>query len=159
MAEAIVDGSGIFVPARRIPVPITISTQAQGILSSIPELGHEPFPPMADVEAWGSYIDKTNKAIIGFTKQQAQTYPAKVASHKLSFSNLYESTPENLDPERDDFAILYLHGGGFIMGGGDAAIYAAWPIASLARTRIYSLDYRMIPEHPYPAALDDAVEA
>lgn len=56
-------------------------------------------------------------------------------------------------------AMLYLHGGGYI--GGAVAQYR-WLIGSLARcsqTCAFALEYRLAPEHPFPAALDDAIEA
>ncbi|MDT4891052.1 MAG: epsilon-lactone hydrolase [Pseudonocardiales bacterium] len=56
-------------------------------------------------------------------------------------------------------AILYLHGGGYTVGS--ARLYRALA-ANLARDSgavVYNLDYRLAPEHPYPAALDDAVAA
>jgi acetyl esterase/lipase len=58
---------------------------------------------------------------------------------------------------RRDRATLYLHGGGYVCGG----IETHRPItAELARTfdgGVVSIDYRLAPEHPYPAALEDAI--
>jgi epsilon-lactone hydrolase len=56
-------------------------------------------------------------------------------------------------------AVLYLHGGGYVMGRpahfrGLVAAYAA-----ASRCPFFTLDYRLAPEHPFPAALDDAVAA
>ncbi|MCW2494817.1 alpha/beta hydrolase [Jatrophihabitans sp.] len=56
-------------------------------------------------------------------------------------------------------AVLYLHGGGYVMG--TARMYRAMA-AHLARTAgavVYTLDYRLAPEHVYPAAVDDAEAA
>jgi epsilon-lactone hydrolase len=55
--------------------------------------------------------------------------------------------------------ILFLHGGGFIVGSPSLYRHFTWRIASAARARVLSLDYRLAPEHPFPAALDDAVTA
>jgi acetyl esterase/lipase len=56
-------------------------------------------------------------------------------------------------------AILYLHGGAYVASGPLA--YRAFAIALTRRTGIpvFVLDYRLAPEHPFPAALDDAVAA
>jgi acetyl esterase/lipase len=64
-----------------------------------------------------------------------------------------------LSASNEKRAIVYIHGGGFIMGGGEAAVNSAKSIAGLAQTRTYSIDYRMPPDHPFPAGLDDCVEA
>jgi acetyl esterase/lipase len=55
--------------------------------------------------------------------------------------------------------ILFLHGGGFIVGSPALYRHFTWRIASAARARVLSLDYRLAPEYPFPAALDDAVTA
>ena len=55
--------------------------------------------------------------------------------------------------------VLFLHGGGFIAGSPALYRQLTWRIASAARTLVLSLDYRLAPEHPFPAALYDAVAA
>lgn len=60
---------------------------------------------------------------------------------------------------RPDRHVLYLHGGGYVSGS--PALYRnfTWRIAAAARARVLALDYRLAPEHPFPAALDDAFAA
>jgi acetyl esterase len=53
-------------------------------------------------------------------------------------------------------AILYLHGGGFMKGDLDSSESIAWGFAELANAVVISVDYRLTPEHPYPAAFNDA---
>ena len=55
--------------------------------------------------------------------------------------------------------ILFLHGGGFIIGSPALYRHFTWRIASATRACVLSVDYRLAPEHPFPAALDDAVAA
>lgn len=56
-------------------------------------------------------------------------------------------------------AVLYLHGGGYTLGSPRTHRSLAAFLARSAGAVVYSLDYRLAPEHPYPAALDDAVAA
>ncbi|MHB8384738.1 MAG: alpha/beta hydrolase fold domain-containing protein, partial [Candidatus Binataceae bacterium] len=58
-----------------------------------------------------------------------------------------------------DRVILYLHGGGYVMGsiGTHRAMVAR--IARASNARALLIDYRLAPEHPFPAAVDDAVAA
>jgi acetyl esterase/lipase len=56
-------------------------------------------------------------------------------------------------------AILYLHGGGYTVGSARLYRGCAAYLAASAEAVVYNLDYRLAPEHPYPAALEDAVEA
>jgi epsilon-lactone hydrolase len=55
--------------------------------------------------------------------------------------------------------VLYLHGGAYAMGTAQASLGLASDVARRAQTRAITVDYRLAPEHPYPAALDDAVAA
>lgn len=56
-------------------------------------------------------------------------------------------------------AVLYLHGGAFVLGSARLYRGTAGYLARSAGAVVYNLDYRLAPEHVYPAALDDAVAA
>ena len=58
---------------------------------------------------------------------------------------------------RDDRGILYLHGGGYIMGSLDTHQELMARIALNTGVPVYGLDYRLAPENPWPRAIDDAV--
>jgi monoterpene epsilon-lactone hydrolase len=55
--------------------------------------------------------------------------------------------------------ILYLHGGGYVLGSPLLFRDLTWRLAKSARARVLCIDYRLAPEHPYPAALEDAIAA
>ncbi len=64
------------------------------------------------------------------------------------------------DCQRHDIAILHLHGGGYTLGFLPVFKHFAMKLARLGGdVPVFSLDYRVAPEHPYPAALDDACHA
>ena len=65
------------------------------------------------------------------------------------------SVPQS-DPNR---VVLYLHGGGYVIGSNTTHRELASRIARAARARVLVLDYRLAPEHPFPAAVDDATAA
>ena len=52
-------------------------------------------------------------------------------------------------------SIVYFHGGGWTMGGLDGADACCRRLANLTRSTVISVDYRLAPEHPFPAAIDD----
>jgi acetyl esterase/lipase len=60
---------------------------------------------------------------------------------------------------RPDRHILFLHGGGYVAGSPELYRHILWRFASAAGARVAAIDYRLAPEHPFPAALDDAVAA
>lgn len=59
----------------------------------------------------------------------------------------------------DDAVILYLHGGGYAIGSIATDRPLAARLALSAGIRALAIDYRLAPEHPFPAAIDDAVTA
>lgn len=59
----------------------------------------------------------------------------------------------------DDKALLYLHGGAYVMGSAQGYRALSSALGRAAGVRALSLDYRLAPEHPFPAAIDDAVAA
>ncbi len=60
---------------------------------------------------------------------------------------------------RADRHVLYLHGGGYRVGSAVTYRHFTWRMADAARARVLIIDYRLAPEHPFPAALDDALAA
>src|SRR6185436_850577 len=65
-----------------------------------------------------------------------------------------------LPPEAPaDRAVLYLHGGAYVLGSLATHRGLAGRIARAAGVRLLSLEYRLAPEHPFPAAIEDAMAA
>jgi epsilon-lactone hydrolase len=56
-------------------------------------------------------------------------------------------------------AILYLHGGGYVIGSINTHRALAGRLSRAAKARVLVIDYRLAPEHPFPAAVDDSVAA
>lgn len=55
--------------------------------------------------------------------------------------------------------LLYLHGGGYTIGNPELYRIFTWRLGEAACCRVLAIDYRLAPEHPYPAAVDDALAA
>jgi epsilon-lactone hydrolase len=84
--------------------------------------------------------------------------PADVAVERVTAAH---RPAEWLTPPgaRADAVVLYLHGGGYVIGSPRSHRHLAAAIARASGTRALLLDYRLAPEHPFPAALDDALAA
>lgn len=64
-----------------------------------------------------------------------------------------------LIPENVDGVYLHLHGGGMTLGSAAAMDKRNWPLAQACGVAVVSVDYRLAPEHPFPAGPDDAEAA
>tara|TARA_R110000868_G_scaffold393762_1_gene664862 strand:+ start:3098 stop:4009 length:912 start_codon:yes stop_codon:yes gene_type:complete len=75
----------------------------------------------------------------------------KVSANGVSAE--WSSTPN----ANQDRVILYVHGGGYVIGSVASHRHLVTELGRAAGTRTLSLDYRLAPEHPFPAAVDDAL--
>lgn len=83
--------------------------------------------------------------------------PKSVAREEIAVPVCGEwQRPSNAAPGR---SILYLHGGGYVFGSPRLMAPISCRLAAVARAPAFSLDYRLAPEHPCPAAIDDALAA
>ena len=82
--------------------------------------------------------------------------PAEVAVTEVVLGGV---AAERLVGGADGPIVLYLHGGGYVMGSPRSHRHLAAKLAAVISGEAFSLDYRMGPEAPFPAALDDAVAA
>ncbi|MDE1008604.1 MAG: alpha/beta hydrolase [Paraburkholderia fungorum] len=80
--------------------------------------------------------------------RDVEHYLGGVLSRRL----IPESAPTGL-------AVMYLHGGGYVLGSPGTHASLVSRLAQSAGCEFFAVDYRLAPEHPAPAALDDAVEA
>ena len=79
-----------------------------------------------------------------------------VRSARLAGRRSEVHEPRDGDPTR---TVLYLHGGGFRIGSVVTHRALAAHLAAVTGATVHLLDYRLAPEHPFPAALDDALAA
>jgi acetyl esterase/lipase len=88
----------------------------------------------------------------------AQALPADVTVTAAALGGVptAEITVSGIEPRH---VVLYFHGGVYVLGDAFQAAGLAAQIGRRTRARAISVDYRLAPEHPYPAAVDDALTA
>jgi len=85
-----------------------------------------------------------------------ELYPCDVETVTLGGVSADIVTPASgIAPENQDRILLNFHGGGFNSGAKERALVEALPIASVGRIKVATLDYRLAPEHVFPAASED----
>ncbi len=144
---------------RFIPVPRSVSVEAQRFLSmdlSAMSATEEIEP--GDKDGWRAQFAATNDMLATVLESLA-TVPVELETISVDGVPVYVVVPEALATEADLPVYFDIHGGGFTVGTGETCKVMAK--ASVARTgmKIWAPDYRMPPDHPYPAALDDCIAA
>jgi acetyl esterase/lipase len=83
-------------------------------------------------------------------------YPATMTSAVMGGVHVDIVEPKAAIPKRNRGRVLInLHGGGFMWGAGAGALSEAVPIAGTGQVKVVTVDYRMAPEHKFPAASED----
>ena len=143
-----IDAQGTAHVTRVVPLPQTVSPEARQFLARrIPD---EALPQtLAERRA----------------QTDAYTARARVAWSKICPNQIVESeiagvpvrivTPDGMPAANRDKVLMNLHGGGF---NSDSGSYTETiPIASYSKVKVVAVLYRLAPEHPFPAAVDDSV--
>lgn len=95
-----------------------------------------------------------------FCRQMARPRPAAIHAQDFSVPSAAGDVPVRLyKPGRAAIypCVLYMHGGGWILGNLDTNDSVGWGLAEGTGAAVVSVDYRLSPENPYPAAFDDCL--
>lgn len=127
------------------PVPLTVSQPAQRMLREPPQ------PVPATLEAQRQVCDRVQREL---GAKQLQRYGTRMQESAVAGVPVRIFTPPQMPAGNDECVLLNLHGGGFTKDAG--SITENVPIAALTGMRVLAVRYRMAPEFPFPAAVDDA---
>jgi len=109
---------------------------------------------------WRRLIASRNAASEQLSAPYAARLKAGVSAHPLGGVPTYVATPQGERLLDDRHVVFDIHGGALLFGGGEANVRFGTAAIALRTGRIaYGVDYRVPPDGPYPAALDDCVAA
>jgi monoterpene epsilon-lactone hydrolase len=124
-----------------------VSTEQAENLEAI--LRQSAFPPDTDINEQRQQL----KALIS-----AQPLPADVTVTPGALGGV-PTADITIDGVESRRVVLYFHGGVYVLGDAFQSAGLASQIGRLTSAKVISVDYRLAPEHPYPAAVDDALAA
>ena len=124
-----------------------MSTEQAENLDTI--LRQSAFPADADVS-------ELRRLLAELTAAQPLPAGVTVTTAALGGVPAAEITLDGTEPRH---VVLYFHGGVYVLGAAAQAAGLAAQVAGRTGARVISVDYRLAPEHPYPAAVDDALAA
>ena len=143
------------VPAKALPVPGTVSPQMQRLIA-------QPLTPTWNVipktpEEWKAQVNAGAAAAMLGLPALREALRVKVEPMTLDGVKVHMVTPADIPPENRNRLLVHVHGGCFVSFPGESGTGEAIFMAGFGRFKVISVDYRMPPDHPYPAALDDAM--
>jgi epsilon-lactone hydrolase len=121
-----------------------------------------PYPPHFNADPktsaeWKELINRRAKLSIANLPAMKEKLGVKVEETKIAGVHCFIVTPRDIPRENRQRLLVHVHGGGYVFGPGEAALPEAVLMAGFGGFKVISVDYRMPPDFPYPAAMDDAI--
>jgi epsilon-lactone hydrolase len=142
------DADGTAHITRVVPEPTLVSKEARAWLDSLTHLNRKAQTleeRRASTDQWRAQD----------SAEALKQYPVVIHPGTIANVSVDDITPLTLPAENRNRVFINLHGGGFNSDSGSRI--EGDPIANLTRTEVISVYYRLAPEHPFPAAVDDVV--
>src|SRR5436853_4461651 len=143
-------------PTREIPVPSADVSPAEQALIGAPLQATWNVHPKSAQE-WKDLINMRAEAVAKTLPDLRARLGVKVEPTKIGGVSAFIITPDNIPAANNDRLLVHVHGGGYVFFPGESGTREAILMAGYGKFKIVSIDYRMPPDHPYPAAMDDAM--
>jgi monoterpene epsilon-lactone hydrolase len=143
-------------PAKTMAVPTDeVSPQIQALIAN-------PFPPHMNADPkspteWHALIDQRAALIVAALPAMREKMGVTVEPSTIAGVKVFIVTPKNMPAANQNRVLVHVHGGGYVFAPGEAATPEAILLAGFGGFKVISIDYRMPPDAPYPAAMDDAM--
>jgi acetyl esterase/lipase len=154
-ASAMAQGTpylSLHVEAHDVPVPDSVSPELQGLLGK-----HSTRPePMT----WPTSNEGYRRLDVGAgaeVKRLLRRLPVAMEKSEIAGVNCYILTPRDMPASNRDRLLVLVHGGGYVLWAGESGMCEGILMAHYAKMPVIGVDYRMAPDFPYPAAVDDVM--
>jgi monoterpene epsilon-lactone hydrolase len=148
--------AALHLPARDIPIPSSVSAEAQAVMA-MPGMVAPEFPELGDLEGWRAMIESRDAEIVAAMSLRAPEVPVTTVKRDLGGFGVFEITPDGVADEGNVY--LDIHGGAFIYGRGESCRIMCTGTATRNAAKVWAVDYRMPPDHPFPVGLEDCLAA
>jgi monoterpene epsilon-lactone hydrolase len=142
------DADGTARVTRVVPMPTTVSPEAQKWLDSLSRQKYTS-------ETLAQRRTDTDKWRAEGSAEARKRFPVNLEEKIMAGVRTDVITPLEIPDRNQSCVLINLHGGGFNSDSG--SLIEGIPIANLAKIRVVSVYYRLAPENPFPAAVDDVV--
>ncbi len=142
------------VPARSLPVPDTVSPELQAVIGRPLAPGWDVIPK--DAAEWRAMAAASAEVAAPDIAKIKERMGVRVARDEIAGVPVFRIAPAKAAERIAGRLAMHLHGGGYVLFPGEAGAGEGMLMAALAGIEVVSVDCRMAPDHPFPAALEDA---
>jgi monoterpene epsilon-lactone hydrolase len=143
------------VPARSIPVPNDVSPEMQKLIARSIQTGGSNAPTTP--EQWKTLLTAMNDAEARHASDLAKRLHVRVEPATIAGVRVFNVHPEFISDRNRGRLMMHVHGGAYVAFAGMAATGEAILLAHYAGIPTVSVDYRMPPDAPFPAAVEDSI--
>lgn len=145
------------IPARFLPVPDTVSAVMQKIIAVDPERSASAISPPQTAQEWRTLVAEREKGSSVQIAALCERLGVSIRRQIIGGVNCHILSPNAMSASNHNRVLLNLHGGGHVFWRGETGTVEAIYMAGLAGFKVIAVDYRMPPDFPFPAAMDDAM--
>jgi len=147
------------VGPRKIPPPRGASAELRESIAATPQPDVKAVSSVSPKSAsdWAKLAAARDHEAAEANGRLAEALSVEIVETEISGVRVFEVTPPELDPALAEKLFVHIHGGAFVFNRGRAGLREAILIADQVGIPVLSIDYRMPPESPYPAAIDDVI--
>jgi epsilon-lactone hydrolase len=143
------------VPAKVLPIPRDVDPEMAEAIAA----PYDDFDALEglDADGWRAAAQKLSEILLPQVVQLREALGVSVEQAIIGGVNAYIVTPKDIPERHRNKLVIHFHGGGFLLGAGEVGASGAILFAAYGGYKVISVDYRMPPDHPFPAAVDDAL--
>jgi monoterpene epsilon-lactone hydrolase len=151
------NSDSLLLPGKEVPLPKGASSEQREAIRQFPSMSISDANASVPItaEQWRDYAQTTNSRQKKKVKQMRKRLGVSVEQGEIDGVTVRHITPPHLHDEFKDCVYIDVHGGAYVFFSGLPSIEEGILVAHRLGIRVISVDYRMPPKHPFPAALND----
>ena len=147
------------IESRALPLPASASPLLKQAIhkTPVPDIAEARKKVPAHNEQWLALAAENERERGAYAADFAKQHGLTITKETLGGVIVRWIMPARVAPEHKHHLFIEVHGGGFVFNGGEASVIEAVMIAARLNIPVLSIDYRLLPAHPFPAAIDDII--
>lgn len=144
------------IPGRSVPVPVTASPELQALIAApyrVPSWNADP----KSAAEWKDLVNRIATAAAAAQVGMREKLGVTIEPTVIGGVKAFILAPKVIPAVNQNRLLVHVHGGGYVYFPGESGTGEAALMAAYGGFKVISVDYRMPPDHPYPAAMDDAM--